>query len=191
VIEPAPAAMATSEANPASHGAAPVRQGVFEWVCSQLAKIALVASMIVIGAEVVMRNIFHYSWEGTDEVGSYLVVAVTFLSLAACQAYGGYHELQTVKMRLPPRTRALLNASLYLVCLISCFILLWQFSRLVTVSYRNEDASMTALHMPLWIPQLSMPIGIAALCIALTKSIIGEIKVVRAPDAPARGNHPA
>ena len=56
-----------------------------------------------------LRNVFHYSWEGTDEVGSYLVVAATFLSLATCQAYGGYHELQIVKMRLSPRTRAALN----------------------------------------------------------------------------------
>jgi TRAP-type C4-dicarboxylate transport system permease small subunit len=191
VSDPAPAAAAAGELHSASHGARPVRQGLFEWCCNQLAKIALVASMVVIGAEVVMRNLLHYSWEGTDEVGSYLVVAVTFLSLATCQAYGGYHELQTVKMRLPPRATAMLNAALYLVCLISCLILLWQFARLVTVSFRNEDASMTALHMPLWIPQLSMPVGVAALCIALTKSIIAEIKVIRAPDASARGNHHA
>lgn len=172
-----------SEELPVGHGTTAAGEGIIERTCGFLAKFTLVAMMVVIGAEVLLRNTVHYSWEGTDEVGSYLVVAVTFLSLATCQAYGGYHELQIVKMKLSPRTRAALNVVLHAVCLIACLILLWQFSRLVMTSWRNDDASMTSLRMPLWIPQLAMPIGVAAMCFALVKSILADLRSARTPDA--------
>jgi TRAP-type C4-dicarboxylate transport system permease small subunit len=162
-----------------SNSATPTREGIIEWICGTVAKLTLIAMMVIIGAEVVLRNTLHYSWEGTDEVGSYLVVAVTFLSLATCQAHGGYHELQIVKMKLSPRAHAALNVALHLVCLTACLILLWQFSRLVMTSWRNDDASMTSLRVPLWIPQLTMPIGIAAMSFALIKSIIADVRSAR------------
>ena len=179
------AAETPSDGLPPSHASAPINEGVIEWICGLLAKITLVAMMVVIGGEVLARNVLHYSWEGTDEVGSYLVVAATFLSLATCQAYGGYHELQMVKMRLSPRMRATLDIVLYLVCLGASLILLWQYARLVTVSWTNDDASSTSLRIPLWIPQLTMPIGLAALCLALTKSILAQLRVATALDASA------
>jgi TRAP-type C4-dicarboxylate transport system permease small subunit len=185
-VSQTPAAEIGSEELPVSHGAAPAGEGIVERTCGFLAKLTLVAMMAIIGAEVLLRNTIHYSWEGTDEVGSYLVVGATFLSLATCQAYGGYHELQIVKMKLSRRARAALNVVLFLVCLIASLILLWQYSRLVMTSWNNGDASMTSLRMPLWIPQLSMPIGIAALCLALTKSLVIELKAAMMPADPAR-----
>lgn len=186
------AGMETGSAElPVAHGTTPVHEGIIEWVCGQLAKLTLVLMMVIIGAEVVLRNVLHYSWEGTDEVGSYLVVAATFLSLATCQVYGGYHELQIVKMRMSRRARAALNVVLYLVCLIGSLILLWQYSRLVMTSWNNGDASMTSLRMPLWIPQLTMPIGVAALCLALTKSMLVELKAAATSDAHDRVDHTA
>ena len=44
--------------------------------------------------------------------------------------------------------------------------------------------------MPLWIPQLTMPIGIAAMCLALVKSILADLRPARTPDA-VRADHPA
>ena len=166
-----------------SNSATATREGIIEWICGTVAKLTLIAMMVIIGAEVVLRNTLHYSWEGTDEFGSYLVVAATFLSLATCQAYGGYHELQMVKMRLSPRARAALNVVLYLVCIGATLILLWQYSRLVLTSWTNGDASSTSLRIPLWIPQLSMPLGIAALCLALAKTMFAELRVAMAHDS--------
>ena len=177
-----------SDALSVSHSTAPVNEGVIEWFCGQFAKLTLVAMMVIIGAEVLLRNTIHYSWEGTDEVGSYLVVAATFLSLATCQAHGGYHELQMVKMKLSPRMHAGLNVVLHLICLIACLILLWQYSRLVMTSWRNDDASMTSLRMPLWIPQITMPIGVAAMCLALVKSILSDLRSARTA-GPVRPDH--
>ena len=169
------------------HGEA-VERGIVEQACELLAKLALVAMMVIIGGEVVLRSLFQYSWQGTDEVASYLVVAITFLSLATCQAHRGFHELEIVKTRLSPRGRALLEATLHLICLIAAFILLWQFSRLVLNSWRSGDVSVAGLAIPYWIPQLTMPLGIAVFCIALVKAMFRSLKLFRAasPDQAPR-----
>lgn len=153
--------------------------GIVERACDILAKLALVAMMVIIGGEVVLRSLFQYSWQGTDEVASYLVVAITFLSLATCQAHRGFHELEIVKARLSPRGRALLEATLHLICLIAAFVLLWQFSRLVLNSWKSGDVSVAGLAIPYWIPQLTMPLGIAVFCIALVKAMFRSLKLFR------------
>lgn len=172
------------EADSATPGRA---AGFVERASDGLAKLSLVAMMAVIGAELLMRNILHYSWEGTDETSSYLVVAVTFFSLATCQANGGYHELEIVKGRLSPRARALLDATLHGVCLLCALALLWYFSRLVIKSWNSGETSATALRIPFWIPQLTMPLGMAAFCVSLAKSIAHELSGLKRPASPAKG----
>ena len=167
--------------------AAPAAQaGLVERASDLFAKVSLVAMMVIIGAELVMRNTIHYSWEGTDEMSSYLVVAVTFFSLASCQNCNGYHELELVKGRLSPRARALLNAALHMVCLICALVLLWHFSRLVGKSWGSGETSTTALRVPYWIPQLAMPFGLAAFCLSLAKAVRRELMASR-PPAVANG----
>jgi TRAP-type C4-dicarboxylate transport system permease small subunit len=155
--------------------APPEKGGLIERASDLFAKGSLVAMMLVIGVEMLLRNTIHYSWEGTDETSSYLVVALTFFSLATCQINHGYHELELVKGRLSPRARALLDATLHLVCLLCALILLWHFCRLVGKSWSSGETSATALRVPYWIPQLSMPLGVAAFCISLAKSVRGDL----------------
>ena len=57
----------------------------------------------LVGGEVALRNLAGISWEGTDEYGGYILVAVTFLSMPVCLARGGMHEMQLLRSRLTPR----------------------------------------------------------------------------------------
>jgi TRAP-type transport system small permease protein len=142
-----------------------------ERVCGGLAKLALVLMMLVMGAELVLRNAFGYSWQATDETAGYLLVAVTFLSLATSQAHGGFHELLLVKNRLSPRARGWLEVAMQVICLACAAVLTWYFMRLVIGSWNSEERSMASLRMPLWIPRLAMPLGTAALCVTLVLTI--------------------
>ena len=163
-------------------GSAPPRgSGIVERASDFLAKLSLVAMMGVIGAELLMRNLLHYSWEGTDETSSYLVVAVTFFSLATCQVGRGYHELEMVKGRLSVRARARLDALLHTICLVCALALLWYFGRLVFKSWNSGETSATALRVPFWIPQLAMPLGMAAFCVSLARSVLQDLAIARDP----------
>ena len=163
---------------------APIGANALERLCGLLSKAALVAMMVLIAAELVLRNVFHVSWESSEEMSSYLLVALTFLSLATCQVYGGYHELLIVKERLSPRARLWLEIAMQALCLACAAVLTWYFMRMVIGDWKSDERSLTALRVPLWLPRLTMPLGTAALCVALVLDI--RHRYLRLASLPAR-----
>ena len=182
--EPGQGARAARPMSTPEGSSAPIGANAFERLCGLLSKAALVAMMVLIAAELVLRNVFHVSWESSEEMSSYLLVALTFLSLATCQVYGGYHELLIVKERLSPRARLWLEVAMQALCLACAAVLTWYFMRMVIGDWKSDERSLTALRVPLWLPRLTMPLGTAALCVALVLDI--RHRYVRLASLPAR-----
>ena len=74
---------------------------------------------------------------------------------------------------------------MHTICLLCALILLWHFCRLVGKSWASGETSATALRVPYWIPQLSMPLGVAAFCISIAKSIRNDLAAYK--QRPAAG----
>ena len=163
-------------------GAGPIGANAFERLCGLLSRTALVAMLVLIGAELLMRNVLHVSWESSEEMSSYLLVALTFLSLATTQVNGGYHELLLVKQRLSPRARLWLEIAMQSLCLACTLVLTWYFTRMVIGDFRSDERSLTALRVPLWLPRLTMPIGTLALAITLALDIRHRYRRLAARD---------
>jgi ABC-type spermidine/putrescine transport system permease subunit II len=60
--------------------------------------------------------------------------------------------------------------------LVATALVTWQLIRLGLNSFRTEDVAPTPLATPLWMPQTSMGIGMALLCLALLRSIAVKVK---------------
>ncbi|TWG96415.1 TRAP-type mannitol/chloroaromatic compound transport system permease small subunit [Mesorhizobium sp. J18] len=151
-----------------------------EAACRWLGVGILLAMLTMISVEVFMRTVLNYSWEGTDEYGGYLLVALTFISLSVTLARGGFHQMQLVRIRLSPRQIIVLDTVMHVLSLLFMIILVWQFSRMGLQSWRNGDMSMTAIRTPLWMPRAVMVIGSLALCYTLVRFIISGIGKIRA-----------
>jgi TRAP-type C4-dicarboxylate transport system permease small subunit len=149
---------------------------VVERACERLCEVALVASVLMIAAEVTARAVFHFSFEVTDEIGGYLLVAISFLSLPVSQVHHGFHHVEFVQARLSPRGRAWSRLVFDLVCLSSIAILVWQLARLELGTWRSEDVAPTILATPLWIPRLTMVLGTAALVATLLRTVSGDLR---------------
>ena len=156
---------------PEGGAAVPIGGNALERLCGLLSKATLVAMLVLIAAELLMRNVLHVSWESSEEMSSYLLVALTFLSLATTQVHGGYHELLIVKQRMSPRARLWLEISMQALCLACAIVLTWYFTRMVIGDFRSDERSLTALRVPLWLPRLTMPIGTLALAVTLLLDI--------------------
>ncbi len=139
-----------------------------------LCALAIVAMGLIVFSEIVTRNLFGFSFEVSDELGGYIIVGISFLSLPVCQVYRSYHHVQFVQARLSPRLRALSHLAFDLLSLLFCLILLWQLSRFVLSSYHSGDEAPTLLGTPLWIPQATMPLGILAASLSLIRSATGN-----------------
>ena len=85
----------------------PPGEGPVERVCKWLSEAALIIMLVVIGADIFTRYLFNFSFEIADEIGSYMLVVMTFVSLSVCQANSAFHQVELIQARLGPRARAL------------------------------------------------------------------------------------
>jgi TRAP-type C4-dicarboxylate transport system permease small subunit len=174
--------LAESGSSEPLHGPDPwtPNETLLERLCQRLCEIALVVSIVMIGAEVVSRALFHFSFQVTDEIGGYLLVAISFLSLPVAQVHHGFHHVEFVQARLSPSGRAWSRLFFDLLCLLCIAILLWQLVRLELRSWSSGDVAPTILATPLWIPRLTMPLGMGVLLLTLLRTMIGDCRRIAA-----------
>jgi TRAP-type C4-dicarboxylate transport system permease small subunit len=144
--------------------------------CMVICEIGIVAMAVIVLVEIITRNLFGFSFEASEELGGYIIVGISFLSLPVCQVYRSYHHVQFVQERLGPRMKAASHVLFDVLSLGFCLLLVWQLTRFVITSYHSEDVAMTLLSTPLWIPQALMPIGAIAASISLMRALAGNIR---------------
>jgi TRAP-type C4-dicarboxylate transport system permease small subunit len=138
--------------------------------CMVLCEIAIGVMAFVVILEIITRNLFGFSYEMSEELGGYIIVGITFLSLPVCQVYRSYHHVQFIQSRLSPRLRAMSHLLFDLLSLAFCGVLIWQLTRFEIQSWYSGDVAPTLLATPLWIPRLLMPIGSVAVAVSLLRS---------------------
>src|SRR3954469_13701469 len=165
---------------PAAHLEPPVGEGPVEFVCKMLSEAALIIMLVVIGVDIFTRYILNFSFEIADELGGYMLVVMTFISLSVCQVNGAFHQVELVQARLTPRWRALSAAIFDVLAFGLAAILLWHFIRLEFSSYRFGERAPTFLETPLWLPRLAMAVGVAGLCISIVRTFLAHVRRFRA-----------
>ena len=170
------AEFASEAAEDRFHPAPTLLENLCMWIC----EIAIIAMGAIVILEIVTRNLFGFSFEMSEEIGGYIIVGISFLSLPVCQVYRSYHHVQFVQNRLSPRMQAASHLLFDVLSLVFCGVLLWQLTRFVASTYRSEDIAPTLLATPLWIPQAVMPIGMLAATVSLLRSAVGNWRRFRA-----------
>ena len=151
---------------------------VVDIACEAICSLFLLAMIVMIAAEAIARNVFGTSLQITDEVGGYLLVALTFLSISVAESHGAFHRVELVQTRLSRFGRVASQLVFDLMALAASALVTWQLVRLALNSWRAEDVAPTPLATPLWLPQTSMGLGMALLCLALLRSIAVKAKLL-------------
>lgn len=153
---------------------------LIERVSLWLSAFCLIGMMALMLLEVVLRGAFNSTTEHSDELVGYLLVGVSFLSLALCQSRGAFHRVEMVQMRLGPRGKAV--SALVFDILSFAYVALtnWYFLQFVMSSYTREALAPTALATPLWIPETVMIVGATLLLVTLGRSIVNDVARLRA-----------
>jgi TRAP-type C4-dicarboxylate transport system permease small subunit len=162
-----------------------ISEGIVEKACKLLSALALMVMMVIVGVDIVTRWGFNFSFEVSDEIGAYMLVAITFLSLPVSHIHGAFHRVEFLQARLSRRAQVFSRFVFELLALLFASIFLWQFIRLVLSSWRFEDRAPTYLETPLWLPRSLLVAGMAALCISLCRSLISDLRQLRQADAAA------
>src|SRR5260221_13981197 len=153
-----------------ARGVRPLRavpEGPVERLCNFACMVALVVMLGVIGIDIMTRALLNFSFEVSDELGGYMLVVITFVSLPACQVKDSFHHVEFVQSRLSARGRAISHVVFDLLSLAFCGALLWQLIRFEMSSWRFDHRASTHLATPLWIPRLALAVRAAALLVSL------------------------
>src|SRR6516164_11854224 len=153
---------------------------IVERVCKLACVAALVVMLVVIGLDIATRALLNFSFEISDELGGYMLVVITFISLPVCQINDSFHHVELVQSRLSPFGRAVSHVIFDLLSLAFAALLLWQLVRFELSSYRFGDHAPTYLATPLWIPQAVMMLGAAALCFSMVRTLAADVARLRA-----------
>jgi TRAP-type C4-dicarboxylate transport system permease small subunit len=161
-----------------ARGVRPLRavpEGPVERLCNFACMVALAVMLGVIGVDIMTRALFNFSFEISDELGGYMLVVITFVSLPVCQVNDSFHHVEFVQSRLSARGRAISQVVFDLLSLAFAMALVWQLIRFEMSSWRFDDHAPTYLATPLWIPRLAMVIGAAALLFSMARTIAADI----------------
>jgi len=137
-----------------------------------LAALALIASMFTIGYSIVMRYLANRPVPWADEMAGYLLVAAIMLAAADALLHGEHIAVDILTERLSARgkRRTVLGG---LVAVAGAAALLavegWD---MVAFSHLVGLRSNGYLAVPMWIPQLLVPIGAVLLGIATVHEIV-------------------
>jgi TRAP-type C4-dicarboxylate transport system permease small subunit len=157
-----------------------LQETIVERACRLACFAALIVMLAVIGTDILTRGLFNFSFEISDELGGYMLVVISFVSLSVCQISGSFHHVELVQSRLSPFGRAVSHVIFDLLSLSFCGLLLWQLVRAELSSFRFDDHAPTYLATPLWIPQAVMPLGAAALCFSVLRTLAASVARLRA-----------
>lgn len=141
---------------------------------------AMVGLVLMMGAEMVVRTLFGWSIQFSNEVGGYALVAITFLSLASGQLEHAYHRVHFVEHRLGPVGRARLRLGFDLATFVVTAVLLAEFVRFEWITWQSGDVAATSLMTPLWVPRFVMPVGMLMLAWALLATLRGDWRRLQA-----------
>lgn len=140
-------------------------------VAMALAGTATVLMMLLVTVEVLSRNLLNFSTLIADEMGSYLLVALTFLGLAPTLRAGGFIRVDVYRERTRGGVRTALDAGILLLAVGYTVVLDWYLWGLAAGSYRLGTTSIQVARTPLWIPQGVMAMGGLLLLAELLSSL--------------------
>jgi TRAP-type C4-dicarboxylate transport system permease small subunit len=140
-----------------------------------LAGIFLVSIAVLVVAQIVAR-FFNKQIPSADEFAGYCLAASSFLGLAYSFRSGSHIRVTLLTDRLSSkgqRIMLLLGLAFSVV-----MIAIWAVNSisLVYESWAYKEISTGILKYPIWIPQLSMGIGVTLFCLAILEDLVNVIR---------------
>lgn len=141
-----------------------------------LAALAMIAMMLVVFCDVLMRYIFHspLSW-AYDLISLYLVAAVFYFSLSAAYSEGAHVNVDILQQALPKAGIRLSEIITTAVGTVIFGLIAW-FGALKTIdAFTENDVLSGAIPWPTWPANALVPLGCGLLALRLAVHFVGHI----------------
>jgi TRAP-type C4-dicarboxylate transport system permease small subunit len=147
---------------------------LFTW-SGYLAGVFLVTIAVLVVAQIVARML-NTQIPSADEFAGYSLGASSFLGLAYSFRSGSHIRVTLLTDRLSSKIQRI--AMLLVLTFTIVMIAIWAYNSLAMVFeiWKFKDMSTGILKYPIWIPQLSMGIGVTLFCLAIIEDLVNVMR---------------
>ncbi len=155
-----------------------------------LAAVALIASMFLIAYSVVMRYFLNTPVTWVDELVGYLLVASVMLAAADALREGEHIAVDIVTERLGDRGKRITALGGLLAVALAAGLLTVEGADMVAFSRMVGLLSNGTLAVPMWIPQIAVPVGAALMGATAVVAFVVALRGGAAPPPTDPTAHP-
>ncbi len=148
----------------------------------------ILATLIIEVAGIVLREL-GYSMAGSDAYAGYFLAAGSFLALGYALRHGDHIRVTLILQRVRGRARWWMEVACLVIASTLSVYFAYFSARLVWGSYAFNDISQNVDATPLWVPQLSMAIGLAGLALAFIEQLVITLRTRRLAPAVNEAAH--
>jgi TRAP-type C4-dicarboxylate transport system permease small subunit len=153
-------------------------------ICDALACGVLALMAVIVSIEVLSRSLFGVSTNVAEELASLGLIVVLFLGLPGAFAQNAMIRVDVLYQSFGRRLRAWVDQVFRLIAIAVTAVYLWYLLDMMRSSFRLGFRTDTALGIPVYLPQLTMVLGVAALIVV---ALIALLPAARTAEADLRG----
>jgi C4-dicarboxylate transporter DctQ subunit len=130
---------------------------------------------VVVCYAVFARYVLNQPIGWSEEIGTYLMVWAAFLGAGYTMQMDGHIGVDVVCRRLSLKLQARLNLSKYLVGIAFLVLLAWKGFEDCALSIKLGQVSISELAIPMYIPQLALPVGATMVALQLVEKLLSQL----------------
>ena len=125
--------------------------------------VMLTLTVLLAGGQILLRNFFHMSLFGADQMLRLLVLWVAFLGAVAASREGKHIHVDAIARWLPPRIKASVAVLTDLFTSSVCLLLAWQAVRFLQSAHASGEMAFGSL--PVWAAGLILPLAFSLIAL--------------------------
>ena len=136
--------------------------------------IGLFLLMLVVTADVFLRDVFNQPIKGSIEIAELFQVLVVFFGLAYCEAHRGHVRAEVLIAYLGRRAQLALDAFTTLIALGLFALMVW-YSTLNAIETWHSQELFEMMRIPVWPYRFIVPVGAFVFCLELLLRLWSDI----------------
>ena len=118
---------------------------------------------------------FNIIVPSTEDFSGFLLAAASFLALPYALRSGSHIRVSLFLSFLPAQLRKAFELSVLVLVLVLVSYIAWSITFMVIESWQFEELTQGYIAIPLWIPQLPLPVGLLLFALALLDELVSLI----------------
>lgn len=142
---------------------------------SNFASILLISTSLLVFIQVVCRYLFNYSISWSEEVLRLMIVWFIFTGSSLAVSEGSHVSMDIIDNMLNGKIKRVFTILTYIISAIFCFLIFYGSIGMISSAIKSNSMA-TSLPMPLYIPYLSVTVGMFLMIIKYIYKAIEQVK---------------